>query len=205
MNVKVKPWLLLLVGWVVGLMAGAGAAPALNGLWTEVRPVQPTGADRVHPEQPAEVLAEAVSRLAQGDRAGLASLFSDGAVRQRFVAAAAGHLPFGSVARVSRADDLNAGAENGHRVPVEVWAENGLEVTGLAGEVSFAREGGAFRISSLELKPVPLRATTWAQAASLAEAPGAIPRAVPFLGHFRLQHGERRLAVDARTGEVEEE
>lgn len=133
------------------------------------------------------------------------SLFSDGAVRERFVAAATGQLPSGSVARVSRADDLNAGAENGHRVPVEVWAENGREVSGLAGEVSFVQEDGLFRIASLELKPVPLRVTTWAQAASIVEAPGAIPRPVPFLGHFRLQHGERRLAVNARTGEVGEE
>lgn len=207
---KVKPWLLLLIGLMVGWMAGAGAATALKGLWAAEHPAgveraRPDTAEHVHPDRPDEVLAAAVSRLAKGDEPGLQSLFADGAVRQRFAEAAGGLLPPGSAARVARADDLNAGAENGHRVPVEVWAENGREVMGLSGEVAFVRKGDAFRIASLEVRPIPLRVRTWAQAAQMADSPGASPRPVPFLGRFRLQDGERRLAVDARTGEVEEE
>lgn len=213
MMARGRPWLLLLVGVMVGLMAGVSAAPVLKDLWVMEPPagaeraeqVRPGRAERIHRNRPAEVLAEAVSRLADGDKAGLERLFSGSAARERFAAALAGQLPPGAAARVARADDLNAGAENGHRVPVEVWVDNGREVAGLSGEVAFVQDGGAFLISSVELKPIPLRVTSWVQAVRETGAPGATPRPVPFLGRFRLQAGERRFSVEARTGEVEAE
>lgn len=213
-----KTWLLLLAGVTAGLLVGLGAAPGLKGIWADVRLAEVAGPERTAevigpeppvaetvPERPAEILAAAVSALAGGGRADLGRLFGDRAVLERFRSTVAHGLPSGGVARVARSDDLNAGAENGHRVPVEIWVENGLEAAALAGEISFTRDGGGFRISAVQLEPVPLAVTSWQQAAAVAGTPGAIPRPVPFLGHFRLRDGERRLAVDARTGQVEDE
>lgn len=153
---------------------------------------------------PADALAAAVESVVLGLEQELKVHFPDADVARSFWMQWNGKLPAGGVVRVAQADDVNAGAEHGHLVPVTVWVSGKAAVAGLKGQAEFASAPGGVVIRRLSLTNVPLKVTSWSQAATLAGA-GAKPSDSPFYGVFRFVAAQKRWAVDAVTGRVENE
>ncbi|HWI53712.1 MAG TPA: hypothetical protein VNT01_16365 [Symbiobacteriaceae bacterium] len=149
---------------------------------------------------PAEALTAAVEAAVLGLESELSVHFPDRAVARAFYDRWHGKLPAGGAVRVAQADDVNAGAMHGHRVPVTVWVSGKEAVAGLQGEAEFVSGPGGVQILRIELDALPLKVGSWAEAARLAGAgAGAKPVAAPFYGLFRFEG----WTVDARTGKVE--
>lgn len=156
---------------------------------------------------PSEALAAAVEAVAYGLKDEVKVHFADPAQAEAFYSHLKRAVPAGAVL-VAQADEVNAGAEHGHRVPVKVWVSTHATVVGLEGEAEFTVAGGGARIRSVALRPVKLAVNSWAQAVALVKGRGgadAQPSGAPFYGLFRLEAAGRSFAVDARTGEVETE
>lgn len=171
-----------------------------SAAFTPLRAVRP---------RPSQVLAAAVEAAATRLGEELQLHVSDPALADAFLKQWAGELPPGT-ARVANADDVDAGAENGHRVPVTVWVSDGMKVAGLEGEASFETAPAGYRIQSLRMAAIPLKVSTRAEALRRLKAarPGlrdAVPANLPFYGTYRFQAGGRQYAVNAATGEVEDE
>ncbi|MFZ5824481.1 MAG: hypothetical protein ACOY94_09145 [Bacillota bacterium] len=154
--------------------------------------------------RPSEALARAVERAARG--ALPEPYFADRREAARFLERWQGRLIQGK-ALVEQADQFDAGAEHGHRVPVTLWLDSGSRVLGLTGEAAFEPSPGGQRLQSLQLEPVSLAVGSWAEAAEAvrrAHPTAAAPEqgAAPFYGLFRFRLGGDQFAVDARTGEV---
>lgn len=154
--------------------------------------------------RPSEALARAVERTARG--ALPEPYFLDRREAARFRDRWQGRLVEGR-ALVARADAFDAGTAHGHRIPVEIWLDGGDRVMGLAGEVTFEPQDGGPRLRTVDLRPIDLAVSTWAEAEErlrrtypVAGEPTA--GAAPFYGLFRFRLGDQRWAVDARTGEV---
>lgn len=108
---------------------------------------------------------------------------------------------------MAQADEFDAGAENGHRVPVQLWLDSGSRVMGLAGQAAFEPGKGGLKIRELQLAPQTLQVESWAAAKErLRRAYPAVPEPVaataPFYGLFRFSLGDGRYAVDAQSGRV---
>jgi len=118
-----------------------------------------------------------------------------------------GRLPEGKVL-VAMADEVDAGAESGHPIPVRLYLDTGRRVVCLTGEVRFAKGRPGNRIEQLSLKPERLRIDSWEAASGQLRATHGVTAgaaSAPFYGRFRFTVGGRRFAVDAATGEVTEE
>lgn len=121
-----------------------------------------------------------------------------------------GKLPAGKVV-VAQADEVDAGAEHGHTIPVTVWIAGEREVVGLKGDAAFVSGPTGVQIRQLSLSAIPLKVRTWNDAAKaiMTRRQGSatqLERApVPFYGRFRFVAGDQRYAVDAATGAVEDE
>lgn len=153
--------------------------------------------------RPSQVLARAISELAVGDRDRFRTRFSRPDEAERILADLTGlKLPAGPV-NVAMADDLDAGAENGHRVPVTIWIDGAETTAGLRGEVSFQSEAGHFKLARLRLSPLPLAVRTWSEAARQIGRPGLVRSGAPFYGRYRFVGGPERWSVDALTGDVD--
>lgn len=154
--------------------------------------------------RPSEAVARAVERAARG--AAPLPYFADRREAARFLGQWQGRLVEGR-ALVAVADEFDAGAENGHAVPVTLWLDSGSGVMGLSGEAAFEPTPGGLKLRQLELQPVRLTLSSWEDAARQlrsAHPTGTEPgrAAAPFYGLFRFTLDGRRFAVDARTGEV---
>ncbi len=145
------------------------------------------------PTRPSQALVQMVEAAALGQAS-------------PFLKELAGQLPAGAVL-VAGADEVDAGAEAGHTVPVSVWVSGPERVAGLVGTARFEAAGGGFRVRELDLKLIPLKVESWGQAHTAARrlAAGARRGDSPFYGRFRFTDGARLLAVDALSGAVEEE
>ncbi|HYF77278.1 MAG TPA: hypothetical protein VD973_09110 [Symbiobacteriaceae bacterium] len=159
---------------------------------------------------PAEALAAAVEAAALGLEAELSVHFPDPEEARSFNASLRGKLPRGGAVRVAQADEVDAGAEHGHRVPVTVWVSGENAVAGLQGEAEFASAPGGVQIRRIALEPVTLKVGSWTEATRRATAAAGtgteVRRAeVPFYGVFRFEAGGGRWSVDAVTGEAERE
>lgn len=165
---------------------------------------------------PAEALAAAVEAAALGLEEELGIHFPDPEEARAFYGSLRGKLPRGGAVRVAQADEVNAGAEHGHQVPVTVWVSGENAVAGLRGEAEFASSPGGVQIRRIVLAPVKLKVASWAKAAEVAGAAGAVAEAagagdtlrradVPFYGVFRFEAGGRRWGVDAVSGQTERE
>lgn len=154
--------------------------------------------------RPSEALARAVERAARG--ALPEPYFTDRQAAARFLSHWQGRLIAGR-ALVAQADQFDAGAEHGHRVPATLWLDSGTRVMGLTGEAAFEPDPGGLRLRSLQLEQIPLAINTWAEAAGrLRQVHGAqgepVGATAPFYGLFRFRLEGLEYAVDARTGEV---
>lgn len=154
--------------------------------------------------RPSEALSRAVERVARG--ALPEPYFLDQALAAKFLERWQGRLIEGRV-RVAMADQFDAGAENGHRVPVSLWIDSDSRVMGLTGEATFEPTPGGLKLRQLHLEPVPLAVPTWAEAAARvrrADPIGGEPTRTdaPFYGLFRFSQQDGRYAVSAQTGEV---
>ena len=151
---------------------------------------------------PAEALTAAVEAAVLGLESELSVHFPDRAVARAFYDQWHGKLPAGGAVRVAQADDVNAGAMHGHRVPVTVWVSGEEAVAGLQGEAEFVSGPGGVQILRIELDALPLKVGSWAEAARLTGVGASVrPAAAPFYGLFRFEG----WTVDARTGKVERE
>jgi hypothetical protein len=153
---------------------------------------------------PAGALASAVQMAAERRRDGVDLYFADAGTAGRFFDQWATRLPRGTV-RVARADEVNAGGENGHRIPVEVWLE-GARVVGLRGEAQFVMGPQGARIAHLELQAIPLSIPTREDAARLLRSrlsTPVTPVTGPFYGRYRFAGAGRTYDVDAATGVVD--
>lgn len=204
-------------GWrqVPALLAGAGilaatlyivSLPVAEGGRARTRhsPSMTTPVPALPATRPSDALARAVERAARG--ALPEPFFADRTEAARFLEHWQGRLIEGR-ALVARADDFDAGAENGHQVPVTLWLDSGSRVMGLTGEVAFEPTPGGPKLRSLRLGPVDLTAASWADAEGrLRKAQLARGRpqrgAAPFYGIFHFTMGGAHYGVDARTGEV---
>lgn len=158
---------------------------------------------------PADALAAAVEAAALGLKAEMAVHFPDPAQAAAFYAKWHGTLPPGR-ALVAMADEVDAGAIHGHKVPVTVWVAGETGVAGIRGEAEFASGPGGVQIMQANLEAIPLQVRSWDEAGKRLKAarPGAGPvqRAqAPFYGTFRFVAGDRRYGVNAATGEVADE
>jgi len=153
---------------------------------------------------PSGTLAAVIANLTSDRADRIRDLFAAPASADAFVQQWQGQLPRGEV-RVSLADQVDAGAEAGHVVPVEVWVAGPQDVAGLRGEARFVAMPGGPRIQDLKLAHIALKVTTWSAAAAQLPGTDARPASSPFYGRFRFAAGTRRFAVDARTGTTEEE
>lgn len=154
---------------------------------------------------PSEALTAAIEAAALDLASEMALHFEKPESGEAFLSAWKGKLPVGTV-RVAHADEVNAGGEFGHVVPVSVWIAGATEVAGLRGEASFTPASGGFRVRALRLDLLPLKIRSYQQATQLVADPEPVkPADVPFYGQFRLTAGERRYSVDALTGRVERE
>ncbi|MDF2630196.1 MAG: hypothetical protein K0R39_4027 [Symbiobacteriaceae bacterium] len=159
---------------------------------------------------PAEALAAAFEAATLGLDDELGVHFPDPEVARAFAASLRGKLPRGGAVRVAQADEVNAGAEHGHLVPVTVWVSGAEAVAGFTGEAEFASGPGGVQIRRIALEPVALKVTSWAEAVRRAQAAagtGPLPRRAdaPFYGVFRFEAGGKRWGVDAVTGQAERE
>jgi hypothetical protein len=159
---------------------------------------------------PAEALAAAVEAAALGLEEELSVHFPDPEEARAFGTSLRGKLPRAGAVRVAHADEVNAGAEHGHRVPVTVWVSGENAVAGFRGEAEFASAPGGVQIRRIALAPVKLKVGSWTEAtrraASGAGAGDPLRRAdAPFYGVFRFEAGGHRWSVDAVTGRAERE
>lgn len=165
---------------------------------------------------PAEALAAAVEAAALGLEEELGVHFPDPTEARAFYASLRGRLPRGGAVRVAQADEVNAGAEHGHMVPMTVWVSGENAVAGFRGEAEFASSPGGVQIRRIVLEPVELKVGSWSEAAQVVGAAGAAAAAaragdtlrradVPFYGVFRFEAGGSRWGVDAVTGQPERE
>lgn len=165
---------------------------------------------------PAGALAAAVEAAALGLEEELSVHFPDPEEARSFQASLRGKLPRGGAVRVAREDEVNAGAEHGHRVPVVVWVSGANAVAGFHGEAEFASSPGGVQIRRIALAPIRLKVDSWAKAAQAAGAAGAVAAGagagealrradVPFYGVFRFEAAGRRWGVDAVSGRAEQE
>jgi hypothetical protein len=194
---------------IVGLLSGhrrpwapAWQQPA-GSAGTLARPGIPEGAPVA--TLPSEALARAIERAARGVVP--EPYFVDPTEAARFLDRWRGRLVEGK-ALVAMADQFDAGAENGHAVPVTLWLDSGSRVMGLTGEAAFEPMPGGLRLRSLQLEPLDLAVASWAEAARRAGqgAAGEVLRSpAPFYGVFRFTMGGHRWAINARTGEVSAE
>lgn len=198
------------------LLAGAGVLTAT--LYVVALPARthgealpPQRGGQARPEgqatRPSEALARAVERVARG--ALPEPYFANQAAAAGFLDRWQGQLIDGRV-RVAMADQFDAGAEHGHRVPVTVWIDSDSQVMGLTGEAVFEPGPGGLKLRDLRLEPVKLAVSGWAEAARRVQEAhpldGQPTRTdAPFYGQFRFNQAGRRYAVDARTGEVVQE
>jgi hypothetical protein len=189
----------------------AGGAPRqervklqLRQLALETAPAVPASA--AAPTQgPSAALAAAVEAVAAG-RAPINFATPDGA--EQFRRQWQGALPADGHALVAQADDVDAGAENGHTVPVVIWVAGDQGVTGLKGTAAFAPgSGGAWQIRQADLQPLTLTVRTWKDAAQHLRTgvTGVKPAPAPFYGGFRFDTDQGRFVVDAISGRVEGE
>lgn len=155
------------------------------------------------PASPSETLSLAVEAAAQGQSERVLRYFADPTAAQGFMSALGDRLPAGK-ALVARADQVDAGAGEGHAVPVTVWVDGPGAVTGLQGEARFSPTPEGHRIRELWLAPVTLKVSSWAAASRKAPGLRRDDNAA-FYGRFRFTDGRRRVAIDALTGAVEEE
>lgn len=155
---------------------------------------------------PSETLVTAMSSLGRGQSAEIPDLFVSPVDGKAFVRLWQGRVPTGDV-RVSTADQVDGGAEAGHRVPVEIWVSGPQNVAGQSGVARFVATPAGPRIGELRLAPITLKVAQWSTAAAQLPSRAQVPRpaGAPFYGRFRFEAGEKRFAVDARTGAVEEE
>jgi hypothetical protein len=166
------------------------------------------------PQRPSATLAAAVEATVRGRPQEMRLFYAAAAPGDRFYQLWAGRLPAGNVT-VAQADEVDAGAEHGHLVPVTLWVDNRREVAGLQGEARWIRGESGYRIDSLRLARMPLQVSSWADAARRVSAvltkpgmpvlqPDEAPRPVsaPFHGRFEFLSAQGRYAVDAQTGEV---
>lgn len=154
--------------------------------------------------RPSEALARAVERAARG--ALPEPYFLDRAAAARFLDRWQGRLIEGRV-RVAMTDQFDAGAENGHRVPVTLWIDDDSRVMGLTGEALFDSTPPGLMLLDVKLEPVKLAVSTWADAAGRVGQASLTRRQPeradsPFYGEFRFTLGDRRYAINAQTGEV---
>lgn len=160
---------------------------------------------------PAEALAAAVEAAALGRPEELYVHFVQRSAAGAFYEAWRGQIPPGGTVLVALADQVNAGAENGHAVPVTVWISDPAgPVFGLQGQAQFAPARGGVQIKDAELAALPLQVRTWGEAArrlaaAHPAASGAQRSDRPFYGRFRFTTGQAHFAVDALTGRVEVE
>lgn len=156
---------------------------------------------------PSEALSAAVEAVGYGLREELRVHFAEPEQAESFYRRLRAVVPSGAVL-MAQADEVNAGAQHGHRVPVTIWVSTHETVVGLQGEAQFAVTGEGARIQYAGLGPVPLKVDSWEKAAALVKAhsgTAAHPTGAPFYGIFRLEAGGKQFAVEARTGEVESE
>ncbi|MFZ5815862.1 MAG: hypothetical protein ACOY93_11235 [Bacillota bacterium] len=181
------------------LLGPEGPAEAgIHGAGPLSEPVPP-------PTRPSDALARAVEQAARGTLP--TTYFADRAEAARFLDRWRGQLVEGR-ALVSTADQFDAGAAEGHTIPVTLWLDSGTRVMGLAGEVAFEPSPGGLRIGRLALRPLPLAVRSWAEAERILAhfpTPGPVRSAAPFYGQFRFTAGDQRFAVDALTGRVSRE
>lgn len=108
-------------------------------LFTEPRPT------------PAEALAAAVEAAALGLKAEIPLHFSTAGTGQLFYTQWNGKVPPGTV-QVVEPDDVNAGAENGHLIPVTIWVTGEKQVVVLSGEARFSPAPRGYQIREVRLK-----------------------------------------------------
>lgn len=149
---------------------------------------------------PAEALAAAVEAVTLGIEREMGLHFPDPDVAKDFYSRWKGRLPAEGAVRVARADEVNAGAEHGHLVPVSVWVTGQDAVAGMQGNAEFVSGPTGVQILRIRLEPVPLKVASWMEAARLAGGGVKLVDA-PFYGVFRFDG----WAVDAVTGKVERE
>lgn len=155
---------------------------------------------------PSGALTALVEAVALGIQQELPVHWPDAQASGAFFARWQGRLPVGAV-RVAEPDEVNAGGEHGHQVPVTVWLAGDGRVAGLRGEAQFAADAGGVHVRSLDLEAIPLKVDSWAAAAyRLAlrhpAAGNAHPADAPFYGVFRFTSPAGRFSVDAITGGV---
>ncbi|HYF94703.1 MAG TPA: hypothetical protein VD969_21020 [Symbiobacteriaceae bacterium] len=216
--------LLQMVAWPGGQMRGYGELTADGGLRRTVvgsgvrRQVTRLALNHLRLEDagtsseplqsarptPAEALAAAVETAVLGLEQELSVHFPDAAVAREFYARWHGKLPPDGTVRVARTDEVNAGAEHGHRVPVTIWVSGQGAVAGLSGDAEFVSSPEGVQIRRIRVDAVPLAVASWTDAAGRVGA-GVRPSDAPFYGVFRFEGAGKRWAVDAVTGKVEQE
>ena len=184
----------------------------LRQLALETAPSASTPAAALKPpsarSRPSAALAAAVQAVAAGQAP---APFASAGGAEEFRRQWQGALPRDGKALVAQADDVDAGAENGHTVPVVVWVAGDLGVTGLQGSAAFEPgAGGAWQVRQADLHPLTLTVRSWAEAAerlrTVRAAVTGLKRApVPFYGGFRFDTDQGRFVVDAISGRVEDE
>jgi hypothetical protein len=157
---------------------------------------------------PSAALVQAVEAAAAGVKP--LGVFAAPDLAESFFAQWEGRLPEQGQVTVALADQVDAGAENGHTVPVTVWVAGVHVVTGLKGEAAFVPAGEGWQIRHLALDPIDLKVRSWEDAVRRLRAmrPAfAVAKRVeaPFYGRFHLDTGRGRYGVDAETGDVVDE
>jgi|GEM_PF-5556539 len=160
-------------------------------------------------DRPSAALAAAVEAVSLSLTAEMPVHFTSATGGEAFYARWHGKLPPGSV-QVERADDVDAGAENGHTVPVILWVAGPTGAACLKGTATFEAGDGKVVIRQASLEQVTLKVASWEEATrKLTTAYPALhspkPAATPFYGRYRFGSGGARYAVDALTGKVEAE
>jgi hypothetical protein len=156
---------------------------------------------------PSAELAAAVEAAMFGLATEMEVHFADAAVGRAFYDAWHGKLPLGRV-RTAQADEVDAGAENGHLVPAAVWVAGDDQVASISGHVSFVAGPKGIQIRHIEMDPIRLAVPTWQVATQRVmgrypNAPPLQPSPAPFLGVFRFVSGTTLYTVDGVTGLVE--
>lgn len=190
-----------------------GGAPHQERVKLQVRQLALEPAPAVPVDAPARsgpsaALAAAVEAVAAGRAP---APFADPGGAEQFRRLWQGALPAGGRALIAQADDVDAGAENGHTVPVVIWVAGEQGVGGLQGTASFAQDShGTWQVQTADLHTLKLTVRSWTEAAQHLRTQRAsvteVKRATaPFYGGFRFDTSQGRFVVDAITGRVESE